>query len=170
MFSVFCSYRVLAELGKWIVGFQSILSISLELLRTSLLMAPPARLRMGKANGGALYRQQKKMGMGQKCGNLLGRWALNGRESAACKGKSEAARLRYGEEKAKREVCAPPCSNSRKSREEEGCQHPHPQNARTTKSPDARGRESRMRYGVSRPRAMGVGFGMQVQQTVAMPV
>lgn len=169
MFSVFCSCRVLAELGKWIVGFQNILSISLELLRTSLLMAPNTAAD-GESERQSALSSTEKMGIGQKCGNLLGRWALNDRESAACKGKSEAARLRYGEEKAKREVCAPPCSNSRKSREEEGCQHPHPQNARTTKSPDARGRESRMRYGVSRPRAMGVGFGMQVQQTVAMPV
>ena len=33
--------------------------------------------------------------------------------------------------------------------------------------PDAR---RSLRCGASRPRAMGVGFGMQVQKTVAMPV
>lgn len=91
-------------------------------------------------------------------------------KGVACEIKSEAARLRYGEEKAKREVAPHLVPIRENQREEEGCQHPHPQNARTTESPDARGRESRMRYGVSRPRAMGVGFGMQVQQTVAMPV
>lgn len=44
---------------------------------------------------------------------------------AACEIESEAARLRYGEEKAKREVAPHLVPIRENRREEEGCQHPH---------------------------------------------
>lgn len=62
---------------------------------------------------------------------------------AACEIESEAARLRYGEEKAKREVAPHLVPIRENRREEEGCQHPHLADAQPIGGPDARSREGR---------------------------
>lgn len=74
-------------------------------------------------------------------------FSANGHEVAekgvACEIKSEAARLRYGEEKAKREVAPHLVPIRENQREEEGYQHPHLTDVQSIGSPDARSREGR---------------------------